>query len=286
VFLVVATPVFLSQSGQKMHHTRSWTPADVKPTDILKALCITYSQNYLHIKYHEHKKEVSISIPFSKSNTIQNIQYIQQQATVRHLNYPGFYLISTNTTENVKVPKIGRESYDLMGTTGSPHAGELIGFGCSVFHSTLQFVQLMIACLVNESRLEETLNHAREEFFKVDPDLHHRTHLAKFQTKQIIEAVLHGKEYTYYDYLKEQDILEIHAQDYVKSIENGETPTLSFFLKRLEQLQTNYPQLYPTEQEQKEQMNPRYSFYDGSNVEINESYPISIPKIPFTGMGF
>jgi hypothetical protein len=277
----------------------TWSPVPIPIDEIKKGLSkIEYDHTTLSVVYTEAGNVSTFDVPIHKRtrNNIVSVKYVNKPTKQQWILYPDYYIFRLDNEKEIIIPKIGRESYDLMGKTGSPHAGELVGFGCSVFHSTLQFVQVLASMLEDHNvvHLEQTLSTIRENFFKVDPSLHHRIHLAKYQTKQIVEAVIHGRTLTYADYVfkyvpKEEiqnQETHGHTQEYLNCVQDNREPSFEKFLARLTNLQNNFTDLYPRDFTSKAQVLPRVSFYDGSNVEIKDPQnDVKLPNnLPFIGV--
>jgi hypothetical protein len=239
----------------------------------------------LTLTYRESSDKTSVSlIAPVQSNLSITAKYVPERINHGDLVYPDYYILSivdndANTCRTVTIPKIGRECYDILGATNSAHAGLVIGFGCSVFHSSLQFVQIIATiCGFHQP---ENLVAIQNAMFAVNPKLHHRTDLAYFQTQQLLKAIhdsaMDSSNKMYLTYKKHvlsnhfsritEDALHKHIEAFV----TGTDPDHEFdyYHQRIAYLAYHYSDLYPLYLKEKQAINPRISFYDGSNVVID-----------------
>jgi hypothetical protein len=248
-----------------------WEPVPIVPREILKGLpVLEYDSNEkcLHVQYVEANQVIKFTVPLE--NGVQehvSAEYVQNRITQAQLVYPDYYKLTIQGNE-LCIPKIGRECYDVMGYDSSRYAGLVVGYGCSVFHSSLQFVQLLSALL---GASYAALIQIQKEFFQIDTALHNRHDLASFQTEQIYQAVYNHKLITYADYINTEQVYNRihkdsrfqHTRDYL-----SEECTIDTFKRESFDLQQNNTALYPLKFEDKLKISPRSSFFDGSNVEI------------------
>ena len=242
----------------------------VNEEDGIRTLCMEFREANDSISFKLTKRLDTI-------DKIVTAKYIALPIQHGGLAYPDHYLLQVQSGQtastSVVIPKIGRESYDILGETGSAHAGLVIGYGCSVFHTSLQFAQVVAAIFGFHE--EEHLKTIQSKFFEINPGLHLRRNLAAFHTEQLLRAIQQptANSLTYKQYVLEhhmslisEDALHKHVQSFVTGSDRDHE--FDYYHQRIAFLQYHYPDLYPFTQEEKEFVNPRTSFYDGSCVMI------------------
>lgn len=226
-----------------------------------------------YIRYHEadETKELMVQLPpptmQTKARTTQITYHADNENA--HLSPEGLpysaWLEVSHGNKNAPsiIPVPGRGSFDPFGRTGSPHAGEVVGYGCSVHHASLALIFAELGALgANRENLEQVC----DELMQINPGMHLRKDLADYQMEQTLSAF--GKEkqnLTYADYLAEhpkpEDPKRQHLTQYTKE---GEKPTL-WAAPQAARLSFAYPELYP---QSPESLTPRSSWYDGRNATL------------------
>lgn len=272
--------------------------ADVSPVyiplpEIYKGFTTFYMEQSrdnvtLAIEFHEAGDRIIFSITRDKK-ACKKINFTYSPSRFEHdgLPYPDSYILNISdehSQRSVRIPKLGRECYDLLGEAGSPHSGLVIGYGCSVFHCSLQFAQIVASHFGFYE--PEHLYEIQKQFFRINPSLHKRYHLATFHTEQLLQAIhktdspqiestediiydsLSYRQYTLQNFMPliSENSLHFHCYDFVKSDDEN---SLLIYKQQLAFLQYHYIDLYPVEQGDKEQIDPRTSFYDGSCVKLS-----------------
>lgn len=261
-------------------------PIAIPLAEILRGLpWLVYRDNVLQIQYQEGEEQGTweIRIPPSSEQS-PKVRCFNQIVEEDKIPYPDGYELFWPDGASILLPKVGRESYDLCGQSESAHAGEVIGYGCSVFHSTLQLVQVIAALLGGR---EQVLEEIRAHFFSLNAQFHHRYYLAKYQSAQILEAIGKRRKLSYprwitrhfknsFSLLNAQEYA--HTQAFLTSIENDESANFSFYGKRLACLGIRNPKLYPYCPKAKRKLSPRASFYDGREVILTSKCVVELPS--------
>ncbi len=260
-------------------------PIAIPLAEILRGLPrLVYRDNVLRIQYQEGEDQGAweIRIP-SSSEESPRVRCFEQNVEQDKIPYPDGYELLWSDGAKILLPKIGRESYDLCGQSESAHAGEVIGYGCSVFHSTLQLVQLIAALLGGKKKVLEEI---RAHFFSLNAQFHHRYYLAKYQSAQILEAVGERRKLSYLQWIshhfKTSSLLNgeeyAHTQAFLASVENDKDANFSFYSKRLACLAIRNPKLYPCCSKTRRKLSPRASFYDGREVILTSKCVVELPS--------
>jgi hypothetical protein len=180
-----------------------------------------------------------------------------------------FEIASERFNKPLIIPVPGRLCVDPFGQTGSAHACEILGYGCSVHHASLLVILVELACL---GARRETLTRVMEWFMSFNPDMHQRKEFARFQLEQVIAAVGQGKELSLSDYLrKNRHLADDPTRQHLRRCLDGDRQWLEWAELRLAQLCLGFPHLYPFNHGS--ELNPRSSWYDGRNVELD---PVSM----------
>jgi len=167
----------------------------------------------------------------------------------------------------VIIPVPGRGTFDPFGRVGSPHAGEVIGFGCSVHHASLAIILAELASLGASNGDLEQVTFA---FMRINQTVHERYDLAAFQLAQIIAIFETEAPYTYRDYLRSrQDIIPDSTRPYLTAYARAGKKSLAWAEPQAARLSFGYPTLYPVHG--KVRINPRSSWYDGRAVELPDA---------------
>jgi hypothetical protein len=164
----------------------------------------------------------------------------------------------------VIMPVPGRGSYDPFGRVGSYHAGEVVGFGCSVHHSALAIAYAELASL-GASR--QDLEKVRDAFMRINKGVHERTDMADYQLEQTMAAFDKGEELSISEYLntagsKMADSDRSHLGLYFKDGKKS----LAWAEPQAARLALSYPAFYP--HKNSDNIDPRCTWYDGRGVSI------------------
>jgi len=229
-----------------------------------------------HLRYQEagEKLEMAITMHTTERQPKQ-VKYCTSPAFARPrltpdgLPYSAWLEVfnATDTSDRIIVPVPGRGSYDPFGRVGSPHGGEVVGFGCSVHHASLAVILAELASLgASIGDLEQVA----ASFMHINKQLHERHDLAAFQLAQIIAAFDKDKTSTIRDYLRQRkelipDPSRPHLAAYIRIGEKS----LAWAEPQAARLSFGYPKLYPLSE--RVILSPRYSWYDGTAVELPEA---------------
>lgn len=258
-------------------------PVAITMREILRGIDrIAYKNGIFSFACRENKRKNIWQIAIDNIDSKLQIAMHNKPIVVDTITYPDGYELCWPCGTKVVIPKIGRESYDLMGRSGSAHAGEVIGFGCSVFHTTLQFIQLLAAAIGADY---DVLEQIRQHMFSLNPQFHHRSALAEYQAQQIICAVYEKKSLSYVGWIRQQlcknaDFLDgkhyNHTRKFISALEKNSQDNFDYYAQRLRSLVVNNYDLYPRNHQEKTAIPPRISFYDGTTVDL----PQNIREIP------
>ena len=241
-------------------------PVPIPEAEIIKGLALKHlaREGKLLIDYQEDGNAIHCEIAVPPTAAARITYHEKAVKDADGIIYPA-YLSVRWERKTITIPVIGRTSYDPMGATGSAHAGEVIGFGCSMHHSSLQYALAMAAALGAD---REGMNRLKDSFMGINPELHQRQALADFQVEQVASAFETGKAITYRDWMNRHDVAAAtadheHTQDF--SAMGGYTPS---YRKAFASLAMSYPDLYPAGNETARTLSPRASFYDGRDVSL------------------
>ncbi len=212
-----------------------------------------------HIKYREAQETMGFDVLLPKRTVPKGkVKY--------HMETEGkgaFLEIIRADGKMLSVPVPGRGSYDPFGTTGSPHAGEIVGYGCSMHHASLA---VMLAELASLGADLETLKGFKDKFMQINPDKHHRQNLADFQVAQIYTAFNEGHVISYAEYMgknpevREKLIAESGHEHTKQYLENPDREPTAASATRA-RLAYGYGDLYPCDEDKAKSINPRDSWY-------------------------
>lgn len=251
-------------------------PVPIPLSEINKGFVGSHLESGMYyLSYQEAGEKLEMSIPVSAAAHHRSTVHYRTskpgekpRISAAGLPYNAWLEISgINGKPTVTIPVPGRVSFDPFGRAGSAHAGEVIGFGCSVHHASLVVVLTELASL-GASR--EDLERVKEAFMKINNDKHERTDLATFQLAQVLNAIEKGERYTFHDFLKDHPQLA-NAPDrpQLSAYMQAGNTSVSWAEAQAARLSFGYPELYPYQAEYP--VNPRASWYDGRNVELPEA---------------
>ena len=236
-----------------------------------------WRQGIYHLRYQEAGDERPLDIPLSVGRATQKrtkaraVYHTIEEGQPPRVTGEGisfsawFEIASERFSKPALIPMPGRLSVDPFGQTGSAHAGEIVGYGCSVHHASLSVILVEFACL---GARRETLTWMMEWFASFNPHMHHRKELARFQLEQTIAAVEQGKELSLSGYLRNnRHLVDDSDRQHLRRCLDGDRQWLEWAEIRLAQLCLGFPHLYPFNHSS--ELNPRSSWYDGRNVELD-----------------
>lgn len=228
-----------------------------------------------HLQYQEAGEKLRMDItvqsaPAAHKDVRYHVlgEHDEPRITADDLPYSAWFEISTQQKgQPIIVPIPGRGSFDPFGRVGSSHGGEVIGFGCSVHHASLAIILAELASLgASRGDLEQVAS----AFMRINQSMHERYDLAAFQLAQIYAAFEDGVTYSYSDYLKSHSYITFdrsrpHLAAYVRIGKKS----LAWAEPQAARWSYAYPALYPYRS--MSTVNPRFSWYDGSPVELPEA---------------
>ena len=209
-----------------------------------------------HLKYREVKDTIEMDIPVPKKPIEGAVKYNTDDGT------PVIEIKRSNGTQ-IRIPVPARGSYDPFGRTGSPHAGEIIGFGCSVHHASLAVMLAELAALGAD---HAALQDVRDKFMWINPGMHLRKTLANFQVEQVWAAFSEGKSLTQAEYLqnnpdiREELLLQVGHEHTAEYLSNPGKEPLAASATRA-RLCFGYCDLYPCKAEDVAKIGARDCWY-------------------------
>jgi len=235
-----------------------------------------YDGRVYHLCYQEagEKLEMAITVGPEKEPS-KTVRYhtisdtTEPRITPDGLPYSAWLEVATSHTQHtVVIPVPGRGSFDPFGRVGSAHAGEVIGFGCSVHHASLAIVLAELASLgAGRGDLERV---AAAAFMRINQTMHERFDLAAFQLAQTIAAFWEGTTYTHADFIRSrQNLLDDPLRPHLVAYTRIGKKSLAWAEPQAARLAFAYPALYP--QHGTSVINPRHSWYDGHDVELPDA---------------
>lgn len=252
-------------------------PIPIPLSEISKGFAGSYYDGHVyHLRYQEAGEKLSMAITVNTNQeATKQVQYrtisAQEKPRLTHegLPYSAWLEVtqSRNTKQAVIIPVPGRGSFDPFGRVGSPHAGEVIGFGCSVHHASLAIILAELASLgASCGDLEQVAS----AFMRINQTVHERYDLAAFQLAQIIAAFEDGTLYSYTDYLQARlDIIFDQSRPHLAAYARIGKKSLAWAEPQAARLSFAYPTLYPSRS--RPTINPRQSWYDGNAVELPDA---------------
>lgn len=251
----------------------SMSPIPIPLTELNKGFAESYldEQTY-HLRYREAGEMLAMAIPVgTQKMAAVRYQTIKNQESARvtseGLPYSAWLEVTSKGGDTpIVIPVPGRGSFDPFGRVGSPHAGEVIGFGCSVHHASLAIILAELASL---GARKHDLTQVAARFMRINRQMHERHDLASFQLAQITAAFIDGKPYTHRDHIMAIDgVIPDTSRPYLASYARPGKKPLSWAEPQVARLSFGYPTLYPAREPVR--VSPRYSWYNGSSVELPE----------------
>ena len=253
----------------------------VKPTpislgEINKGFAKSHLEGTLyHLHYQEADEQFELTIPVSPENTDLPTVYYQTckshespRISPAGIPYSAWLeVVPVGSTSPLILPVPGRGSFDPFGRAGSAHAGEVIGFGCSVQHASLAIILAELASL-GASRSD--LERVTQAFMHINKDIHERHDLAAFQLAQTLAAFEKGEAYTIQNYLHEHpDTAADTKRPQLAAYLHTKDTSLAWAEPQAAWLCFGYPELYPHHDDAS--LTARHSWYDGKRVELPEA---------------
>ena len=246
-------------------------PIPIPLDEINKGFAGSYFDgNVYHLHYREAGEKLTMAIPVG-TRKVATVRYRttnereEARITSDGLPYSAWLEITrVNEKALIIVPVPGRGSFDPFGRVGSPHAGEVIGFGCSVHHASLAVILAELASLgASEGDLEQVAS----AFMRINQRVHERYDLAAFQLAQITAAFTSAKPYTYRDYLTaKHSLIPDPTRPHLAAYTRLGKKSLAWAEPQVARLLFGYPTLYPDPE--RTTVNPRHSWYNGNAVEL------------------
>jgi hypothetical protein len=235
-------------------------PVPIPEAEIKKGLTLQLLKRAgkLLVGYQEAGSKIQCDVTVS-STAAPPITYHEQAVKDGDgIVYPA-YISLRREGRSILIPVIGRTSYDPMGTSCSAHAGEVIGFGCSMHHGSLQYALTMAAALGAD---RSGLNTLKGSFMAVNPQWRQREALAGFQVDQVVSAFETGKAVTYREWINQHGLAAAtssgHEHTQVFLLKGGYPPS---YREACASLAMSYPELYPADHQMARTLSPRESFY-------------------------
>jgi hypothetical protein len=237
-----------------------------------------YDGKCYHLKYREAEQSISlkVSLPRSIPASIDQVSYHTLPTSRKNLPITSdglpyvawLELKSKKTNHTVILPVPGRGAMDPFGRVGDLHAGEIVGFGCSVHHAALA---IALAELASLGASEQELQRVKQAFMRINYGIHERFDMADFQMQATLQAFHAQQELSISDYLSDHPELKIdQTRPHLKSYKQSGTKSLAWAYPQMARLSYGYPELYPLSATVK--LDPRCSWYDGSNVSMPLSH--------------
>ncbi len=180
------------------------------------------------------------------------------------------WLSITSPKGTVEVPVPARGSFELFGRPGSAHAGEVVGFGCSVHHAALA---VLLAELTALGAAQGELRQLLRSVMSLNDGVHERLDLADFQLEEIVTAVHQGRLLSYADYLRERpQLCEDASRPHLQTYTAGGPVSTAWAEPAAARLLFICPALYDAADAPPR---PRASWYDGRDARL-------APATPFT----
>jgi hypothetical protein len=248
-------------------------PVPIPEAEIKKDLTLQLlkSAGKLLVGYQEAGSKIQCDVTVSSTAAPLITYHEQAVKDADGIVYPA-YLSFRREGRSILIPVIGRTSYDPMGTSCSAHAGEVIGFGCSMHHGSLQYA-LTIAAALGADR--SGLNTLKGSFMAVNSQWRQREALAGFQVDQVVSAFETGKAVTYREWINQHGLSAAtsagheHTQDFLLK---GEYPPS--YREACASLAMSYPDLYPADHQIARTLSPRESFYYERDVSTDRQKPL------------
>ena len=249
-------------------------PIPIPLTELNKGFSGSYHDGRVyHLRYREAGEKLEMAITtHAEAQKPVHVRYYTlndneaARLTADGLPYSAWLKIThdKNKRQPIIIPVPGRGSFDPFGRVGSLHAGEVVGFGCSVHHASLAVILAELASLgASKGDLEQVA----AAFMRINQAVHERYDLAAFQLAQIIAAFEDGSDYTYRDHLlAKQETIYDSSRPHLAAYARIGRKSLAWAEAPAARLAFGHPALYPLRQQSK--VNPRQSWYDGRSVEL------------------
>jgi hypothetical protein len=236
-----------------------------------------YDGQIYHVVYTEANEHISVDIDLSVSKAINLSKprvvsyHIDDRGennllTAEGIPYSAWLEIvaTDNELKPVIIPVPGRGSFDPFGRRGNLHAGEVVGFGCSVHHAALVVILAELASL---GAGKADLRRLKSAFMHINEGVHERRDLADYQLAQVVAAYGNHQMYGYADYLANRPTTAIDdKRPHLTRYAQFGKQALEWAEPQSARLAYGYPDLYPHQQEIT--VDPRKSWYDGSSVHL------------------
>lgn len=247
-------------------------PVPIALSEINKGFANSHLEgNMYHLCYQEANEKIEMAIPVMLDGALTATvhYYTLKPHETPHISpagmpYSAWLEVVRSNDKAVIIPVPGRGSFDPFGRAGSAHAGEVIGFGCSVHHSSLAIILAELASLgASRGDLERVTN----SFMHINQGKHERYDLAAFQLAQVIAAFENGAVYTLHDYLKDHpQVATDTSRPQLSAYVQNEDTSLSWAEPQAARLMFGHPELYPYDEDA--MLDPRASWYDGKRVKL------------------
>ncbi len=247
-------------------------PVPIRIKEINKSFVGSYydGRSY-HLHYQEANENISLKIMLSSDRIAEGrlVQYhVIEGLTARlplsadGIPYAAWLELESPTASPIIIPVPGRGTIDPFGRVGDLHAGEIVGFGCSVHHGAFALALAELAALgAGKTELQKV----KRAFMRINKGVHERYDLADYQLAMTLAAFKENRMLTITDYLADQpesifDAERLHLNAYrqpgKKSIFWAESQSA--------RLAFGYPELYPYHAG--DSLDPRCCWYDGTSV--------------------
>jgi hypothetical protein len=248
-------------------------PVPILLTEINKSFIGSfYDGKSYHLNYQEANETISlkITLPLEQRSEGRKVTYYTVDSDTKSLPitadgipYAAWLEIDqTAVSQPVIIPVPGRGTIDPFGRVGDLHAGEIVGFGCSVHHAALGIVLAELASLgAKRSDLEKI----KRAFMRINGGVHERYDMANYQLAMTLAAFENNAMITIDEYLAKQpesvvDVDRLHLAAY----RNPGQKSIDWATSQAARLALGYPDLYP--HHAGSTIDPRCSWYDGTTL--------------------
>lgn len=254
-------------------------PVPISLEDISKSFEGSYYDGKCyHLKYREADESISlkVALPRSIPLDIDKVSYhiITGPRKTLPITSDGIPYVAwlelkvSESNRTIIIPVPGRGTMDPFGRVGDLHAGEIVGFGCSVHHAALA---IALAELASLGAREKELQRVKQAFMRINYGIHERFDMADFQLQATSKAFYDNQELSISEYLRDRPDLRIDpARPHLKRYKKEGMKSLDWAYPQMGRLSYGYPQLYPLRDGVK--LDPRCSWYDGSEVTMPLSH--------------
>jgi hypothetical protein len=232
-----------------------------------------YDGKSYHLNYQEANETISLKIilPPEHNSEGRKVRYCTIDSETKNLPitadgipYAAWLEIEhepyNNAAKSVIIPVPGRGTIDPFGRVGDLHAGEIVGFGCSVHHAALGIVLAELASLgARRSDLEKI----KQAFMRINGGMHERYDMANYQLAMTTAAFDDNAMITIDEYLENQpDSVFDTDRSHLAAYRNSGQKPIDWAEAQAARLALGYPQLYP--HNAGSTLDPRCSWYDGT----------------------